>query len=75
MTSLAQRQTLLSLIDEAVAAGARAARACQIMGLSLRTVALEIDPSSRRPTSRTHPAAGKPLQRAGASTDTVGAQQ
>src|SRR5690606_13843471 len=38
MTSLAQRQTLLSLIDEAVAAGARAARACQIVGLSLRTV-------------------------------------
>lgn len=38
MTSLAQRQTLLTLIDEAVAAGARAARACHIMGLSLRTV-------------------------------------
>ena len=38
MTSLAQRQTLLSLIDEAVAAGARAARACQIVGSSLRTV-------------------------------------
>jgi hypothetical protein len=38
MTSLAQRQTLLSMIDEAVAAGARAVRACQILGLSLRTV-------------------------------------
>lgn len=38
MTSLAQRQTLLSMIDEAVAAGARVARACQIVGLSLRTV-------------------------------------
>jgi putative transposase len=38
MTSLAQRQTLLSMIDEAVAGGARAVRACQILGLSLRTV-------------------------------------
>ncbi|CAM5208717.1 IS3 family transposase [Oligella ureolytica] len=38
MTSLAQRQTLLSMIDEAVAAGARTARACQILGLSFRTV-------------------------------------
>ena len=38
MTSLAQRQTLLSMIDEAVAAGARTVRACQIVGLSLRTV-------------------------------------
>lgn len=38
MTSLAQRQTLLTMIDEAVAAGARMARVCQIVGLSLRTV-------------------------------------
>lgn len=38
MTSLAQRQTLLTMIDEAVAAGARTARVCQIVGLSLRTV-------------------------------------
>jgi transposase InsO family protein len=38
MTSLAQRQTLLALIDETVAAGARAARACDIVGLSPRTV-------------------------------------
>ncbi|MFT0533170.1 hypothetical protein ACMHYJ_10155 [Castellaniella hirudinis] len=38
MTSLAQRQTLLTLIDDAVAAGARAVRACQTVGLSLRTV-------------------------------------
>jgi len=38
MTSLAQRQTLLFMIDQAVAAGARTARAYQILGLSLGTV-------------------------------------
>ncbi|SAI56049.1 transposase [Bordetella ansorpii] len=38
MTSLSQRQTVLSMIDEAVATGARVARACRTLGLSLRTV-------------------------------------
>ena len=38
MTSLSQRQTLMLLVDEAVACGARASRACQLIGLSLRTV-------------------------------------
>jgi putative transposase len=38
MTSLAQRQTLISLLDEAVTNGARATRACQLIGLSLRTL-------------------------------------
>lgn len=38
MTCLAQRQTLLTLIDEARDAGARQARACAVVGLSTRTV-------------------------------------
>lgn len=38
MTCLTQRQTLLALIDEAVAAGACQARACAVIGLSTRTV-------------------------------------
>lgn len=38
MTLLAQRQTLLALIDEALAAGARQARACGVVGLSCRTL-------------------------------------
>lgn len=38
MTSLAQRQSLVSLVNEAVAAGARQARACDVVGLSPRTL-------------------------------------
>lgn len=38
MTCLSQRQIILILIDEAVRAGARHARACAIVGLSGRTV-------------------------------------
>lgn len=38
MISLPQRQTLLGLIDDAVVAGARQARACAVVGLSARTV-------------------------------------
>lgn len=38
MTSLAQRQNIMTLIDEAVAAGARQARACEVLGLSPRTL-------------------------------------
>ena len=38
MTSLAQRQTLLPLIDKACHDGARLAKACRQIGLSARTV-------------------------------------
>ena len=38
MTSLAQRREIITLIDEAVAAGARQARACETIGLSPRTL-------------------------------------
>lgn len=38
MTSLPQRQTLLALIDQAIAAGARQARASAVVGLSCRTL-------------------------------------
>ena len=38
MTSLAQRQTLLALIDKACHDGARLAKACRQIGLSARTV-------------------------------------
>lgn len=38
MTSLAQRQNIMTLIGEAVAAGARHARACEVAGLSSRTL-------------------------------------
>jgi transposase InsO family protein len=38
MTSLAQRQNIMLLIDEALAAGARQARICEVIGLSPRTL-------------------------------------
>lgn len=38
MTSLTQRETLVKLISEAVSAGARQSRACQIVGISERTL-------------------------------------
>lgn len=38
MTSLAQRQIIMTLIDEAVDAGARQAKACELIGLSPRTL-------------------------------------
>lgn len=38
MTSLAQRQHIMKLIDEAVAAGARQAKACELIELSARTL-------------------------------------
>src|SRR5690606_16238042 len=38
MTSLAQRQNIMLLIDQAVGAGARQARACEVIGLSSRTL-------------------------------------
>lgn len=38
MTSLAQRQNIMRLIDQAVASGARQARACALIGLSVRTL-------------------------------------
>ncbi|WP_455289773.1 IS3 family transposase, partial [Cupriavidus necator] len=38
MTSLEERKTLIGLISEATAAGARQARACEMLGLSARTV-------------------------------------
>jgi len=38
MTSLEQRRTLIGLVSEATAAGARQARACEMLGLSARTV-------------------------------------
>lgn len=39
MTSLAQRHAILILIAEAVSAGARCARACELLGVSTRTLA------------------------------------
>ena len=38
MTSLRQRERLVGLVDEAVADGARRHRACQVIGLSVRTL-------------------------------------
>jgi transposase InsO family protein len=38
MTALEERKTLLGLISEATTAGARQARACEVLGLSARTV-------------------------------------
>ena len=38
MSSATQRATVLESLDESVAAGARQARACQVLGLSVRTV-------------------------------------
>lgn len=38
MTSLAQRQNIMSLIDEAITAGARQALVCRVVGLSSRTL-------------------------------------
>ena len=38
MTTLEERKTLIGLISEATAAGARQARACEMLGLSARTV-------------------------------------
>jgi transposase InsO family protein len=38
MTSLEERKTLIGLIGEATAAGARQARACGVLGLSARTI-------------------------------------
>lgn len=46
MTCLAQRQTILSLIDEAVQAGARQAKASTVVGLSTRTLQRWRDTSS-----------------------------
>ena len=37
MSTLAQRTTLLQLIDQACAAGARLHKACAIIGLAART--------------------------------------
>lgn len=38
MTTLDERKTLIGLISEATMAGARQARACDMVGLSARTV-------------------------------------
>ena len=38
MITLPQRVTIISLIDTARAAGARLAKACAVLGLSIRTV-------------------------------------
>lgn len=38
MTSLPQRKRIVTLIDEAVAAGARRFRACEVIGLTVRTL-------------------------------------
>ncbi len=46
MTSLAQRQVILALIDEAVQAGARQAKASTVVGLSSRTLQRWRDTSS-----------------------------
>ena len=38
MTSLSRRQQIVVLVDEAVASGARRSRACQVIGISVRTL-------------------------------------
>lgn len=47
MNSLSQRQTLLDLISQACAAGARLARACEIVGLSVRSVQRWLRPQAQ----------------------------
>lgn len=60
MTSLPQREQILTLVDEAVTAGARRHRACDVIGLSVRTlqrwrvagqstVAADLRPTATRP--------------------------
>lgn len=48
MIALPQRQTLLGWIDEACAAGARLARACEIVGLSARCVQRWLRPEAEQ---------------------------
>jgi len=58
MTSLAQRRNIMLLISEAVAAGTRQARACEVIGLSPRTLQRwQTDPDcgDRRPARVQHP--------------------
>ena len=38
MTVLSRRQQIVGLVDEAVASGARRSRACQVIGMSVRTL-------------------------------------
>ena len=38
MTSLTQRETIVRLIDDAIAQGARLSTACPIVGISVRTL-------------------------------------
>ena len=38
MTSLVQRKQVVRLVDEAVVSGARRSRACEVIGLSVRTL-------------------------------------
>jgi len=52
MTSLAQRQSIMLLLDNAVSAGARQGRACEVIGLSPRTLQrwqMDRDRGDRRP--------------------------
>ncbi len=57
MSTLAQRSTLLGLIDEACSTGARLHKACALIGLAARTVQRWVDAGKTRCTSVT----GAPL--------------
>lgn len=56
MTSFAIRQTVLSLIEDAIQAGARKTLACQLLGLSIRTLQRwKYQPSDARPGAQRKP--------------------
>lgn len=55
MTSLVQRQQVVNLVDEAVVAGARRRRACEVIGLSVRTLQRWRPVGQRQVTSDARP--------------------
>ena len=52
MSTLAQRTTVLQLIDEACKAGARLHKACAVIGLAARTVQRWVEAGKRLPVAR-----------------------
>ena len=73
MSSLAQRATLLGLIDQACCSGARQHQACSVVGLAARTVQRWVDaakaainPGDRRRAGLLHPAGAREIQPVGA---------
>ena len=60
LTSDAQRTQVLQLVDEAVAAGARRAKACAVIGVSVRTLQRWRSPTVNVPCSDGRPTAVRP---------------